>query len=95
MSLTADKREQYPQRYARKDARTAINRALYGIAGRENGKRSNDPALDETRSFAYHWTYQQAEATLKEHIDAAELSAAQRAHLERRLDNLRHYKPKA
>lgn len=92
MSLTRNKRNRFALRYIHKDARTAIYRALYGYAGREGSKRSNDPAQDETRSFTDHWNYQDAEKVFAANINAAMFAAAQRAHLERRLDTLRHYK---
>lgn len=93
ITLTDRKRRDYPARYARKDARTLIYRALYGRP--EPGKRSNDPTNDDHRHLPFHWTYQAAESAFKDNIDAALLTAAQRAHLERRLETLRHHKPNA
>lgn len=39
MTITSDKRERFPLRYARKDARTAIYRAVYGQLLRRDGDR--------------------------------------------------------
>lgn len=92
MTLTADKRKQFPKRYIRKDARTAIYKALYGL--RDPGPRSNDPSVD-TRHLPVHWDFKYAKATYEANIEDAELTSAQVAHLERRLETLRHYRVKS
>jgi hypothetical protein len=95
MTLTERKRLKHPERYARKDARRMIYRALYGKSEATliRAKRQNDPALDETRKLPYHWTYSQAEQTFNDWIDAAQLSVTHVAVLRHRLEQLRHHKP--
>jgi hypothetical protein len=93
MTLTERKRNAYPERYIRKDARKRIYRELYGISGSLNGWRSNVPALDETRRFHSFWTYRQAVQVFEDNIDAAMLTSAQRAECEKRLDSLQRFKP--
>ena len=92
-TLTEYKRDNFPKRYVRKDARCRIYRQLYGISGELKGRRSNEPALDETRRFNSFWSYQQALAIYNEDVDAAKFTAAQRAEFKRRLDQLKQFKP--
>lgn len=93
MTLTERKRLDHPERYARKDARRAIYRELYGIAGDMKGTRSNIPALDETRRLSSFWTYQNAEYVYKANYVDAMFTAIETAVIERRFDQLRHHKP--
>lgn len=94
MSLTEHKRNARPDHYIRKDARTRIYRELYGISGEHHGKRSNIPALDETRRLSSFWTYQNAEHVYKANFVDAQFTYNETAAIERRLDVLRHYKPR-
>jgi hypothetical protein len=93
MTLTERKRLKHPKRYARKDARCVIYRELYGIAGDERGRRSNIPALDETRRLSLFWTYQNAEYVYKANYVDAMFTAVETAAIQRRFDQLRHHKP--
>lgn len=93
MTLTMLKRIAHPERYIRKDARKRIYRELYGISGELKGKRSNVPAIDETRRFHSFWSHQQAVQVYESNIDDARLSVAQRAECEARLDLLKRFKP--
>ncbi len=85
MTLTAIKREKHRARYIRKDARTAIYRVIYGTANRAS-------KLDK-RTLSIFWDFQNAERVFRENIDKAEFTFAQQAHLMRRLEQLRHFKP--
>lgn len=87
MTLTAIKREKHKARYQRKDARTAVYRVLYGRYNR----RSNNPELDK-RSLPVFWDFQNAEKVFRENIDKADFAPAQKAHLMRRLEQVRHHK---
>jgi hypothetical protein len=93
MTLTEHKRKTHPERYIRKDARCRIYRELYGINSEIKGKRSNVPALDETRRFHSFWSHQQAVQVYESNIDNAQLTSAQRAECEQRLDLLKRFKP--
>lgn len=94
-TLTERKRIKHTLRYARKDARTAIYRTLYGRCGEIDGRGANDPMQDETRRLSADWSYQQAERTWKEFIELAQFTPQAKALHERRLDQLKHHKPKA
>ena len=93
MTLTERKRKARPERYIRKDARKRIYRELYGISGELEGKRSNVPAIDETRRFHSFWSHQQAVQVFESNIDNAQLTLAQKAECEARLDILKRFKP--
>jgi hypothetical protein len=92
-TVTAEKREFFPVRYVRKDARTAIYRALYGRPD-TNYHPVNDPVLDPSRELPDHWEHKTAAKIFEKHIDDAQFSASKRAELERRLDTLKHHKPR-
>lgn len=99
MITTATKRELFPLRYLRKDARNAIYRALYGRAReiqsiRQHGDTS-DPATDPTRDLPAHFSFADAEITFKANLDHAQFSIQRRVQLEARLETLRHYKRKS
>lgn len=93
MTLTERKRKAYPERYIRKDARTRIYRELYGMQDGRPGRKSNHPEVDETRRFNTFWSHQLAVQVFEDNINAAMLTSAQRAELERRLDLLKRFKP--
>ena len=69
---------------SRKDARTALYRAVFGDQNwNANGKRSNLPWSDPTRSRPQGWSPQDALATVRSYKDLANLdhfAAAMVAH---------------
>lgn len=89
---TSDKRRKFPARYVRKDARTAIYRALYGSPGSPDPQ--GRPELNDTRKLSELFQFTSAEATFKANLDAASFTPAEVANLQRRLDALRAYKPR-
>jgi hypothetical protein len=93
-TLTECKRDARPVYYARKDARNRIYRELYGQQGTERGRRTNVPAIDETRRLSAFWSYQNALHVYEANKTMAEFTSNETATLERRLEQLRHYKPK-
>lgn len=94
MSLTESKRLKHTARYARKDARRNIYRALYGKseATYYRDKRQNDPTLDFSRKLPYHWDWESAKAIFNKEIDLAAFSQDRKALLEQHLEKLKHYK---
>jgi hypothetical protein len=95
MTLTERKRHDHPERYIRKDARKRIYRELYGQSGEERGLRTNVPATDETRRLSSFWSYQNAEHVYKANFVDAMFTAVETATIERRFEQLRHYKPRS
>jgi len=89
---TSAKRALFPARYARKDARTRIYRALYGEANTRDPQ--GRPELNETRKLPELFSFLGAEELFKANLETANFSPAQRAVLERRLETLRTYKPR-
>lgn len=79
MTITSDKREAFPLRYARKDARTAIYRAVYGpMTSMERGDRDDR-----------HCTYHQALETWKGWRDTAALPFWKAQDIEARIELLK------
>lgn len=103
-TLTQRKREAFPERYARSDARTAIYKALYGpqkwtdtvvskLTIRALHTRSNSPMIDDTRGGS-DCVYTQAKAVWDNLHSLAEFSPEQTVmHLDR-LEVLRKHQRK-
>lgn len=98
MTKTETKRQAFPLRYLRKNARTAIYTALYGRSehtfNRHIYKRPNEPSLDVNRHLPFHWEWHTAEQVFKASIEDAQFNPATRAMLEARLEQLKHYRHK-
>lgn len=91
---TSQKRERYPLKYLRKDARTMIYRALYGVQEwrKDAGKRSNVPAIDPTRRLAEGWNWHDANQALNVHLPHADFTPQQLNEIEDRLTQLKRAK---
>ena len=93
-TLTAIHRDNRPAKYIRKDARTAIYKALYSKSEATlfKGKRPNVPENDFSRRLPYHWEWQKAVAVWKANVEAAAFTPKRKAELEAHLDSLKHRK---
>ena len=70
-----------------------IYRVVYGIVNSVKGKRSNVPAIDETRMVSHFWTHREALRVWEDYKDQACFTTAEAAEIERRLDILQRSKP--
>lgn len=91
MTTTAEKRKAFPTRYARKDARTRIYRALFG---KSEWRFAKDPVDDNSRKLPTYWDHQTATKVFESNIEIAAFDPARRTQLQHRLNSLKHYQPK-
>jgi hypothetical protein len=75
-TLTSIKRDHFPHRFARKDARTAIYRALFGTGGHKH----NDSATDDSRYLPESWSRESTITTLRTMWSLAAITDRRRLH---------------